>query len=59
MSENLHISLSPETAYATKDNIVYPGDSNAADAAEALADARIEDVFGAATISGLVITPGE
>lgn len=43
----LPIVLSPETAYATKRNILYPGTQAQADAREAGADARIEDVVDA------------
>lgn len=41
------VVLSPETAYATKDNIVYPGDAAAAKAAEKRARARMLGVAGA------------
>lgn len=53
----LPITLSPETAYATKDNILYPGTTGQATAAAARADARIEDVLDkvGADISGLTI----
>lgn len=37
------IVLSPETAYATKVNIKYPGTQAQATAAETKADTRIED----------------
>jgi len=37
------IVLSPETAYATKANIKFPGSSTQATAAEAVAEDRIND----------------
>lgn len=37
------IVLSPQTAYATKVNIAYPGTAAQATAAETAADTRIED----------------
>jgi len=45
------IVLSPETAYATKTNIVFPGTSAQATAARAAAKARIED-----TTPGITVT---
>ena len=54
----LPIVLSPETAYATKPNIVYPGTSAQATAAETLADARIEDALDGYGLDGLDITVG-
>lgn len=39
------IALSPQTAYATKDNIKFPGTQAQATAAETAADARIEDAI--------------
>lgn len=41
----LPIVLSPETAYATKRNIKFPGTQAKADSLESTADARIEDVL--------------
>lgn len=42
----LPITLSPETAYATKPNIAFPGSQTKATAAEALAQTRINDFIG-------------
>lgn len=39
------VVLSPETAYATKVNIAYPGTQTQATAAETKADTRIEDAI--------------
>ena len=39
----LPITLSAETTYATKGNIVYPGSQAQATAAEALAQTRVTD----------------
>lgn len=39
------IVLSPETDYATRTNIKFPGTKAQAEAAAAAADARIEDVL--------------
>jgi hypothetical protein len=39
------IVLSPQTAYATKPNIKYPGTQAQATAAETAADTRIEDAI--------------
>lgn len=48
------IVLSPDTTYATKANIKYPGTQAQATAAELRADARIEDNLPAGvTIAGL------
>lgn len=41
----LPIVLSPDTAYAFKDNIRYPGSEAQAKAAAVRADARVEDVL--------------
>ena len=41
----LPITLSPETAYATKGNIGFPGTSAQATAAEGLAEDRINDAL--------------
>jgi hypothetical protein len=55
----LPITLSPETTYATKVNILRPGTQAAADAAELVADARIEDVLDTvgADVANLTINP--
>lgn len=52
----LPITLSPETAYATKSNILYPGTSAQATAAESVADARLEDALDGGGLDGLDIT---
>lgn len=39
------IVLSPETAFATKDNILYPGTQAQATAAEDLAEDRVNDAL--------------
>lgn len=39
------LTHSPDVTYATKPNILYPGKQAAATAAEARADARLEDAF--------------
>lgn len=54
----LPIVLSPETAYATKPNIVFPGSQTLATAAETLADARIEDSLDGYGLDNLDITVG-
>lgn len=52
----LLISLSPETAYATKRNIQRPGSSAQATAAAVRADTRIEDALpSGVTTAGLTI----
>ena len=51
----LPIVLSPETAYATKNNIVFPGSQTLATAAEVRADARIEDVLDSSGLDNLNI----
>jgi hypothetical protein len=49
------VVLSPQTAYATKDNIRFPGTQAQATAAEALAQTRINQVLP----NGLTVTvPG-
>lgn len=58
----LPITLSPATAYATKDNIRYPGATSKEAAVEAAADARIEtvlDVVGADVANLAVTANGE
>ena len=51
------VTLSGETAYCTKDNIVYPGTTTKAAAAVTKATARIADTpAGAGTVSGLTNT---
>lgn len=45
------ISLSPETAYATKRNIDFPGNQTAATAAEGAAAARIADALPTLTVT--------
>jgi hypothetical protein len=45
------IVLSPDTAYATKTNIVFPGTVAQATAARAAAKTRIED-----TVPGITVT---
>lgn len=39
------IVLSPDTAYATKDNILYPGSQAQATAAEGRAEDRANDAY--------------
>lgn len=52
------ITVSPAATYATKGNILFPGTSAQASAAEAFADSTIEDRLPAGvTISGLRVTP--
>lgn len=41
---SLPIVLSPETAYATKDNIVYPGNEEKAESVKDQAKDRLKDV---------------
>jgi hypothetical protein len=54
------ITLSPDTAYATRKNLLYPGTQAQADAAETRADSRIEDSLpSGVTISGLAITAND
>ena len=43
--------LSPETAYATKDNIKFPGTTAQAKAASLRADTRIEDAIPGTTVT--------
>lgn len=50
------INLSPDTAYATKSNIAYPGTSAQATAAEARAQTRINDALAASGLDGLTVT---
>ncbi len=48
------IVLSPDTTYATKENIKYPGTAAQATAAETAADGRIEDALpSGVTVTGL------
>lgn len=54
----LPIVFSPETAYATKPNIVAPYTAAQATAAEARADARIEDALDGSGLDALDITVG-
>lgn len=49
-------STGPEAAYATKDNIVYPGSAAARDAAEVRAEALIEDAINVGTAPNSNIT---
>lgn len=51
------ITLSPETAYATRRNLLFPGSQTQANAAATRADSRIEDALpSGVTIAGLSIT---
>ena len=50
------IVLSPDTAYATKSNLQYPGSQAQATAAEAAAEDRINDALAASGLDGLSIT---
>ena len=45
------IVLSPETAYASKTNIVFPGTEAQAEAAEVVAKARIEAAWAGSTVT--------
>lgn len=47
MAASLNITLSPETVYATKGNIAYPGTSSQATAAESTAETRMNDALPA------------
>lgn len=47
------ITVSPAATYATKGNILFPGSSAQARAAEAFADATVEDRLNGQTIPGL------
>jgi hypothetical protein len=54
----LPITLSPDTAYATKSNIRHPGSSADATAAASRADDRIEEVLDTvgADVANLTVT---
>lgn len=54
----LPIVLSPDTAYATKPNIAFPGTQAQATAAETAADARIEDALDGYGLDALDIVVG-
>jgi hypothetical protein len=52
------ITLSPETAYASKPNIVFPGSTAQANAAEAAAVARINAARPQQTVTAATIKRG-
>lgn len=52
----LPFTLCPEATYATKPNIVFPGTQDQATAAEAIADARLEDAFDGGGLDNINIT---
>lgn len=49
------ITLSKDAVYATKPNIVYPGNQTAATAAETAADTRVDDALASGGIDNVTI----